>query len=205
MSYILAALLGYALGCLSPAYLLARRKGFDIRSTGSQNAGASNAFITMGAKSGVAVGLCDMAKSCAAALLAAQLFPSLPGAAAVAGTAAVLGHIFPFYLKFRGGKGFAPFLGLTLALDWQIFPGNPGGGADHHPGNGLHCHRYFYYYRLLPDLSRRICPGGMDGSMRGMCGLCGHLCQAFCQHQTPAYRTGDRPAPGYEQKKTGSD
>ena len=108
MSYILAALLGYALGCLSPAYLLARRKGFDIRSTGSQNAGASNAFITMGAKSGVAVGLCDMAKSCAAA---------------VAGTAAVLGHIFPFYLKFRGGKGFAPFLGLTLALDWRFFLG----------------------------------------------------------------------------------
>lgn len=123
MSYILAALLGYALGCLSPAYLLARRKGFDIRSTGSQNAGASNAFITMGAKSGVAVGLCDMAKSCAAALLAALLFPSLPGAAAVAGTAAVLGHIFPFYLKFRGGKGFAPFLGLTLALDWRFFLG----------------------------------------------------------------------------------
>ena len=123
MSYILAALLGYALGCLSPAYLLARRKGFDIRSTGSQNAGASNAFITMGAKSGVAVGLCDMAKSCAAALLAALLFPTLPGAAAVAGTAAVLGHIFPFYLKFRGGKGFAPFLGLTLALDWRFFLG----------------------------------------------------------------------------------
>lgn len=123
MSYILAALLGYALGCLSPAYLLARRKGVDIRSTGSQNAGASNAFITMGAKSGVAVGLCDMAKSCAAALLAALLFPTLPGAAAVAGTAAVLGHIFPFYLKFRGGKGFAPFLGLTLALDWRFFLG----------------------------------------------------------------------------------
>ena len=41
----------------------------------------------------------------------------------MAGTAAVLGHIFPFYLKFRGGKGFAPFLGLTLALDWRFFLG----------------------------------------------------------------------------------
>lgn len=121
MMYLLAALLGYALGCLSPAFFLARRRGFDIRSTGSNNAGASNAFITMGAKSGVAVGLCDMAKACAAALLAAAVFPQLPGAAAVAGTAAVVGHIFPFYLRFRGGKGFAPFLGLTLALDWRFF------------------------------------------------------------------------------------
>lgn len=122
MSYILA-LCWVCSGLPEPGVSAGRRKGFDIRSTGSQNAGASNAFITMGAKSGVAVGLCDMAKSCAAALLAALLFPSLPGAAAVAGTAAVLGHIFPFYLKFRGGKGFAPFLGLTLALDWRFFLG----------------------------------------------------------------------------------
>ena len=121
MSYLLAALLGYGLGCLSLSFFLAKARGFDIRTTGSNNAGASNAFITMGAKSGVAVGLCDIAKSCGAALLAAVLFPDLPGAAAVAGTAAVLGHIFPFYLGFRGGKGFAPVLGRALALDWRFF------------------------------------------------------------------------------------
>ena len=121
MMYVLAALLGYALGCLSPAFFLARRRGFDIRTTGSNNAGASNAFITMGAKSGVMVGVCDMAKACTAALLAAVLFPQLSAASAVAGAAAVAGHIFPFYLRFRGGKGFAPFLGLTLALDWRFF------------------------------------------------------------------------------------
>ncbi|MBR3704942.1 MAG: glycerol-3-phosphate acyltransferase [Oscillospiraceae bacterium] len=57
----------------------------------------------------------------AAAFLAALLFPAVPGAAAVAGVAAVLGHIFPFYLRFQGGKGFASFLGLTLALDWKFF------------------------------------------------------------------------------------
>lgn len=123
MYYALAALLGYALGCLNPAYLLAKRRGFDIRSTGSRNAGASNALVTMGAKSAVAVGAFDMAKSCAAALLAGFLFTGLPGCAAVAGAAAVLGHIFPFYMNFRGGKGFAPFLGLTLAMDWRFFLG----------------------------------------------------------------------------------
>lgn len=123
MLYGLAALLGYALGSLNPAYFLARRRGFDIRSTGSRNAGASNALVTMGAGSAVAVGAFDMAKACGAALLAGLLFPALPGAAAVAGAAAVLGHIFPFYMNFRGGKGFAPFLGLTLAMDWRFFLG----------------------------------------------------------------------------------
>ncbi len=120
-AYVLAALLGYALGCLNPAFLLGKRRGFDIRDTGSRNAGASNALVTMGPKAAAAVGALDMGKACAAALLAAALFPGTPAAAAVAGAAAVLGHIFPFYMGFRGGKGFAPFLGMTLALDWRFF------------------------------------------------------------------------------------
>lgn len=120
-AYVLAALLGYALGCLNPAFLLGRLRGFDIRDTGSRNAGASNALVTMGPKAAAAVGALDMGKACAAALLAAVLLPGTPAAAAVAGAAAVLGHIFPFYMGFRGGKGFAPFLGMTLALDWRFF------------------------------------------------------------------------------------
>lgn len=119
--YVLAALLGYLLGSLNLAWFLSRARGFDIRTHGSNNAGASNATITMGLRSGVAVAIHDIAKSCAAGLLAGALFPALPAAPAVAAVAAVLGHIFPFYLKFRGGKGFAPFLGLTLALDWRFF------------------------------------------------------------------------------------
>lgn len=121
MSYILVALMGYGFGCLNLAWLLARSQGFDIRGIGSKNAGASNATITMGWKAGVAVGFHDILKSCLAALLAGLLFPNLPCAGAVAGVAAVLGHIFPFYLRFRGGKGFASFLGLILALDWRFF------------------------------------------------------------------------------------
>ena len=121
MSYGIAALLGYLLGCSNMAWFLARRRGFDIRAHGSGNAGASNAAVTMGLKIGILVGLHDILKSCIAALLAAYLFPATPGAAAVAGAAAVIGHIFPFYLRFRGGKGFASFVGMILALDWRFF------------------------------------------------------------------------------------
>ncbi len=119
--YLLAAAIGYAFGCLNLAYFLARVRGFDIREKGSNNAGASNATITMGLTTGVAVGIHDIAKSCLAALLAGFILPDLPYAAVVAGVAAVLGHIFPFYMRFRGGKGLASFLGLTLALDWRFF------------------------------------------------------------------------------------
>lgn len=121
MYYLIIALMGYLFGCSNLAFFLGKARGFDIRTHGSNNAGASNATVTMGLKAGVLVGLHDVAKSFAAAFLAAVLFPAIPGAAAVAGVAAVIGHIFPFYLRFQGGKGFASFLGLTLALDWRFF------------------------------------------------------------------------------------
>ena len=121
--FIFAALMGYLLGSLNLACFFSKAKGFDIRTHGSHNAGASNAAITMGWKFGVAVAVHDVAKTLAAALLAGLLFPALSAAPAIAAAAAVLGHIFPFYLEFHGGKGFAPFLGLTLALDWRFFLG----------------------------------------------------------------------------------
>ena len=121
MYYAIVALMGYLFGCSNLAFFLGKSKGFDIRSHGSNNAGASNATVTMGLKIGILVGLHDVLKSFAAAFLAVALFPAVPGAAAVAGAAAVIGHIFPFYLRFQGGKGFASFLGLTLALDWRFF------------------------------------------------------------------------------------
>lgn len=119
--YGIIALMGYLLGCSNLAFFLGKARGFDIRKHGSNNAGASNATVTMGLKAGLLVGLHDVAKSCVAALLAAFLFPALPGAAAVAGSSAVIGHIFPFYLDFHGGKGFASFVGMILALDWKFF------------------------------------------------------------------------------------
>lgn len=119
--YVIIALMGYLFGCSNLAFFLGKSKGFDIRNHGSNNAGASNAAVTMGMKIGILVGFHDVFKSFAAAFLAAFLFPAIPGAAAIAGAAAVLGHIFPFYLDFQGGKGFASFVGMILALDWRFF------------------------------------------------------------------------------------
>ena len=120
MQYLLTALIGYSLGCSNMAFYLAALKGVDLRGGGSGNPGASNALILMGWRAGVLVGLHDIGKAIAAVLLAEWLFPALPLAGAVAGVCCVMGHMFPFYLRFRGGKGFASYLGMALALNWKF-------------------------------------------------------------------------------------
>ena len=120
MGYFIASLLGYVLGCSNLAYYISRATKKDIRQAGTGNLGASNATVLFGWKAGVSVALHDAGKALLAALLARLLFPNLEYAGAAAGVAAVLGHIFPFYLKFRGGKGTASFVGLTLALNWKL-------------------------------------------------------------------------------------
>lgn len=121
MRYILCFLIGYVLGTVNYAYIIGRIKGFDIRTKGSTNAGASNATVTMGWKIGVIVGLCDILKAFISVIIAKFIFPELEFAGVIAGVSCILGHIFPFYLKFRGGKGFASYLGMILALDWRFF------------------------------------------------------------------------------------
>ena len=105
-SYMLVVLIGYLLGSLNLALLLARLKGVDIRAGGSGNPGASNAVTLMGWKAGALVALHDIGKGILAVWLCTRLFPALPYCGAAAGVACVLGHIFPFYTRFRGGKGF---------------------------------------------------------------------------------------------------
>lgn len=119
MGYILALGMGYLLGCSSMAYYLGKWKKTDPRTAGSGNLGASNAAVLFGMSAGVAVALHDIGKAVIAVLLAKLLFPALPYGGIVAGAAAVLGHIFPFYLKFRGGKGLASYFGMALALNWK--------------------------------------------------------------------------------------
>ena len=120
MGYFIASLLGYLLGCSNLAYYISRAAKKDIRQSGTGNLGASNATVLFGWKAGVSVALHDIGKAVLAVILAKVLFPDLENAGAAAGVAAVLGHIFPFYLKFKGGKGTASFLGLTLALNWKL-------------------------------------------------------------------------------------
>ncbi|MBQ8802508.1 MAG: glycerol-3-phosphate acyltransferase [Tyzzerella sp.] len=120
LSYIIVIILGYALGCSSMSLYISKFKGVDIRERGSKNLGASNAMLVFGWKHGIAVALHDIGKAALAVILARLIFPDLPNAGAVAGVASVLGHIFPFYLKFKGGKGFASYYGMTLALNWKL-------------------------------------------------------------------------------------
>lgn len=120
MGYIFAILLGYLLGCSHMAFYISKLKKLDIRSAGSGNLGASNATVLFGWGSGILVALHDIGKAFLAVSLAKLLFPEVPHIGAVAGVASVLGHIFPFYLGFKGGKGLASYFGMTLALDWKL-------------------------------------------------------------------------------------
>ena len=118
IKYILCALLGYFAGCFSPSYLLSRRRGFDIRTFGSGNAGATNMMLAAGLKPGLIVMALDVSKAFAVTLPLRLLLPPL--CAALAGLLCVLGHIFPVFLRFRGGKGTACLCGTVLGLTPEL-------------------------------------------------------------------------------------
>lgn len=120
MGYLIAIAAGYLLGSSNMAYWLSKMKNVDIRSKGSGNLGASNATVLLGWGAGVIVAVHDIGKALLAVLLAKLVFPELEYVEAAAGVACVLGHIFPFYLKFKGGKGLASYIGMTLALNWRL-------------------------------------------------------------------------------------
>ncbi len=121
MKYLISLLLGYGLGSLNPAALLSKVKKQDLRTQGTHNLGASNTMLVMGKKWGALVMLFDIFKAFFSVKLAKWLFPQLYAVALVAGLGAVLGHVFPFYLGFQGGKGLAAFGGMVLAYDPILF------------------------------------------------------------------------------------
>ncbi len=120
MGYLITAFLSYLVGSSNLAFYIAKWRQKDLRGAGSGNYGASNATILLGWKAGIAVAVHDIGKAAIAMLVCGALFPALPYVREVAGVACVLGHIFPFYLRFRGGKGFASYLGMTLMLNWKL-------------------------------------------------------------------------------------
>lgn len=120
MNIFIPIIIGYALGCINFAYIISKLNGFDIRDTGSGNAGASNVKIALGWGAGVFTAVSDILKSFLAVVIARALFPDYELAGYIAGAMAVVGHIFPFYMKFRGGKGYACYAGLLLAIDWKF-------------------------------------------------------------------------------------
>lgn len=120
MNYLIVIVLAYLLGCSSMSFYISKLKGIDLRSKGSKNLGASNTMVLIGWKAGIVVAVHDIGKAFLSVSLANHFFPTFPNIGAVAGVACILGHIFPFYLRFKGGKGFASYIGMTLALNWRF-------------------------------------------------------------------------------------
>jgi glycerol-3-phosphate acyltransferase PlsY len=111
----------YLLGSIPFALLMARRAGADLRAVGSGNLGAANVMRVSGVRSGVMVALLDVAKGAASVWLADRLSGG-SAAPAVAGLAAILGHVYPVWLKFRGGKGVATACGVFSVLTPAAMP-----------------------------------------------------------------------------------
>jgi glycerol-3-phosphate acyltransferase PlsY len=118
MDWVYASLLGYLVGSIPFGLLLAKAAGKgDIRQIGSGNIGATNVLRTGSKGLAAAVLLLDAAKGLAAVWAAWRWFPD---AVSVAALAAVVGHCFPVWLRFRGGKGVATNAGVSLGLGWPI-------------------------------------------------------------------------------------
>jgi len=123
----MAILIGYLFGSFPSAYLAGRlRKGIDIRKVGSRNMGAMNVYYEVGRVDAALVTLADLGKGVAAILLVRwsfgiPLFSSLDFWTVLTGTAAILGHIFPAFLRFHGGKGGATAIGILIFLmPWSV-------------------------------------------------------------------------------------
>ena len=113
----LAFAFGYLLGSIPFGLLLTRAAGGpDIRAIGSGNIGATNVLRTGNKALAAATLICDMLKGTVAALVAGRYGPD---AALAAALGAFLGHLFPVWLSFKGGKGVATYIGLLIGLDWQ--------------------------------------------------------------------------------------
>lgn len=127
IAYAAAAVLGYVFGSIPFGLLLTRAAGLgDVRSIGSGNIGATNVLRTGNRKLAAATLLFDLLKGTAAVLAVRMLMPQVPEADALAGVAAFLGHLFPVWLGFKGGKGVATYIGVLLGLFWPavlIFAG----------------------------------------------------------------------------------
>lgn len=128
MIWILAAITGYLLGSIPSAVWIGKLwHNIDIRQHGSGNAGATNVFRVLGKKSGIVVLSMDILKGAAAALfpsLLVRIFDAdmnpeqLAYLGILGGVSAVLGHLYPVFAQFKGGKGVATMLGIMLALQW---------------------------------------------------------------------------------------
>jgi glycerol-3-phosphate acyltransferase PlsY len=118
---LLAIVAAYLIGSIPFALILARRRGTNLRLVGSGNPGAANVMRASGVAAGVLVALLDAAKG-AASVWIAERASAAPDLAAAAGVAAIVGHIYPVWVKFRGGKGVATACGVFSILTPLALP-----------------------------------------------------------------------------------
>ena len=121
MSAILSLAMGYFIGCINPASWVGKKKHVNLKETGTKNLGATNTALVLGKKAGYFVLIFDMFKSIFSYKVAKLLFSRLPYAGLIAGIGVLIGHCFPVFMHFQGGKGLASFGGLVLAHDPLLF------------------------------------------------------------------------------------
>lgn len=119
MSGILLFIFCYLVGSIPFGVIVARRKNLDITKIGSGNIGATNVLRALGTSSGAAVLFLDTFKGFLPTYMGSRIVVDSPPVAVVCGLLAILGHLFPVFLKFKGGKGVATSLGVLIALDPQ--------------------------------------------------------------------------------------
>lgn len=128
VSYIIIAIIAYCLGSISFSIIFTKKfAGFDVREKGSKNAGSTNVLRTAGKKPAILTLICDILKGIVAVLIAYFIGKIMNYSNSeigilvqIAAVASVLGHMFPVFFQFKGGKGVATSLGIILILNWQI-------------------------------------------------------------------------------------
>ena len=137
--------ISYLAGNISPATIIGKAKGVDIRKEGSGNPGTTNTLRVLGKEAALIVLLVDILKGTVMVLLWGHIFGE--SAAMIAAFGAFLGHVFPIAMKFKGGKGVATAFGVLVAL---------------HPGLGLGC---LGVVLLAVIVTRRVSPGSIAGAI----------------------------------------
>lgn len=117
MHAVLSLAFGYLVGCINPARMVGKKKNINLKKTGTGNLGATNTALVLGRKAGYFVLFFDMFKSIFSYKLARWIFPQLRLAGLIAGIGVLIGHAFPVFFRFQGGKSLASFGGLVLAHD----------------------------------------------------------------------------------------
>jgi glycerol-3-phosphate acyltransferase PlsY len=118
--YVAVALIGYLMGSIPFGILVSKvARGIDVRMFGSGKTGTANVIRTAGGRAGAVTMMLDLSKASAAVLIAWAIVPSHT-AQVVAALAAIMGHIWSVYIKFKGGRGVATYVGSLLAMNWLV-------------------------------------------------------------------------------------